>query len=279
MRFKLSAFADEADRALSGQISAMLENGIGMLEIRRVDGQNVIDISQDKAREIRQRLDDNGLAVWSIGSSYGKIKIEDEFAPHLDKFKRSLEVANVLGTQHMRMFSFYVPTGWEAEHADAVMERLGAFCAAAEGSGVVLCHENEKGIYGETAARCAEIHQAFPQIRAVFDPANFVQCKQDTIKAWELLSPYVEYLHIKDALETGVVVPAGKGVGNLPYILERYQGQVLSIEPHLSLFDGFAELEAKQKTTMGYCYPSARAAFNAAADALKELLEHKGEGL
>ena len=272
MRFKLSAFADEADRSLSGQISAMLENGIEQLEIRRVDGQNVVDISLEKAREIRQRLDDNGLSVWSMGSSYGKIKIEDDFTPHLDKFKRSIEVANVLGTQHMRMFSFYVPVGWETEHADAVMERLGAFCAAAEGSGVVLCHENEKGIYGENAARCAQIHQTFPQIKAVFDPANFVQCKQDTVAAWERLGPYVEYLHIKDALETGVVVPAGKGVGNLSYILAHYQGEVLSIEPHLSLFDGFAELEAKKKTTMGYCYPSARVAFDAAVAALKELI-------
>ena len=44
------------------------------------------------------------------------------------------------------------------------------------------------------------------------------------------------------------------------------------IEPHLSLFDGFAELEAKKKTTMGYCYPSARVAFDAAVAALKELI-------
>ena len=31
------------------------------------------------------------------------------------------------------------------------MERLFAFLDTAAGSGILLCHENEKGIYGDTA--------------------------------------------------------------------------------------------------------------------------------
>lgn len=96
------------------------------------------------------------------------------------------------------------------------MERLERFLEASAGSGVTLCHENEKGIYGDTAARCADIHQTLPAFKAVFDPANFIQCGQDTAEAWERLSPYVEYLHIKDALSDGTVVPAGKGIGRIP---------------------------------------------------------------
>ena len=122
------------------------------------------------------------------------------------------------------------------------------------------------------AVRCAEIHKEFPQLKAVFDPANFIQCGQDTIKAWEMLSPYVEYMHIKDAMADGSVVPAGKGIGNLPYLLSQYKGEVLTLEPHLSVFDGFDKLEADEKTKMGYCYPSSRAAFEAAVNALKELI-------
>ena len=48
----------------------------------------------------------------------------------------------------------------------------------AKGSGIVLCHENEKGIYGDIASRCAEIHRELPALKAVFDPANFIQCGQ-----------------------------------------------------------------------------------------------------
>lgn len=272
MGYQLAAFADEADGKILGQIQAMKDNGIGYLEIRGVDGQNISNISVDKAKEVRKQLDDAGLAVWSLGSPYGKIGITDDFEPHLDLFKRGLELAEVLGTKHIRMFSFYIPQGEEEKYADKVMKRLERFVSSAKDSGIILCHENEKGIYGDMAVRCAEIHRNFPQLRAVFDPANFIQCGQDTVEAWKLLEPYVEYMHIKDALADGSVVPAGKGIGNLPYLLQNYKGSVLTLEPHLSVFDGFAQLEAEDKTKMQYVYPSQRAAFDAAVEALKELI-------
>ena len=272
MRFKLAAFADEASAQISEQIQAMVDNDIDYLEIRGVDGINISDITVEKAKQVRKQLDDHGLRVWSLGSPYGKIGINDDFVPHLERFKHGLELAHVLGAGNIRMFSFYVPEGEALYYRDMVMQRLEAFCGAARGSGVVLCHENEKGIYGESAARCLEIHQTFPQIKAVFDTANFIQSGQDTIQAWELLFPYVKYLHIKDAMPNGAVVPAGKGVGNIPYILERFKGEMLTLEPHLTVFPGFEKLEAVEKTKMGFCYGSARLAFDAAVAALKELL-------
>lgn len=272
MNFKLAAFADEADSRISEQIKAMKDNGISCLEIRGVDGQNISDITAQKAKEVRRQLEDYGMSVWSLGSPYGKIGIDDDFAPHLDKFKHGLELADILGAKHIRMFSFYVPSGQEADYKDKVMSRLEQFLLAAKGNDIILCHENEKGIYGDIASRCEEIHQTFPQLKAVFDPSNFIQCGQDTMEAWEKLAPYVEYMHIKDALADGSVVPAGKGIGNLPYLLKNYKGSVLTLEPHLSVFDGFEKLEAEEKTKLGYCYPSSRAAFDAAVNALKELI-------
>lgn len=272
MNYKLAAFADEADGRLSEQIKAMTENGIDFLEIRGVDGENISDLSLNKAKEVRIQLEDSGLSVWSLGSPYGKTGINNDFTAHLDKFKHGLELADILGAKHIRMFSFYVPSDDAASYKDEVFRRLEQFIEAARGSDVILCHENEKGIYGDIASRCEEIHKEFPQLKAVFDPANFIQCGQDTKAAWEMLSPYVEYMHIKDAMADGSVVPAGKGIGNLPYLLERYKGSVLTLEPHLSVFDGFDKLEASEKTKMGYCYPTSRAAFDAAVNALKELI-------
>lgn len=267
MKYRLAAFADEAASDLDGQIEAMIENDIRLLEIRGVDGENIADIKEEKAKEIRRKLDETGLAVWSLGSPYGKIGIGEDFEAHLDKFRRSLEIAEILGAKNIRLFSFY-----GTNEPGPVIEKLGRFADAAKGSGVVLCHENEKGIYGDTADKCLEIHKALPELKSVFDPANFVQCGQDTVKAWELLKDHVEYMHIKDALQDGSVVPAGKGTGNLPYLLSQYAGEVLTIEPHLSVFAGFDRLEAGEKTKMGYCYPDSRTAFKAAADALKDII-------
>ncbi|MDE7361280.1 MAG: sugar phosphate isomerase/epimerase [Oscillospiraceae bacterium] len=273
MKFRLAAFADEADSSLDGQISAMTENGVEYLEIRGVDGENISDIKADKARDIHARLDAAGISVWSLGSPFGKIGITEDFEPHLDKFKRGLELADILGTRHIRIFSFYVPYDNAEHYSDEVMKRLEKMLVASKGSGVMLCHENEKGIYGDNAERCAEIHKIFSELRAVFDPANFVQCGQETTSAWELLSPYVEYLHIKDALADGSVVPAGKGIGNIPYILQRYRGEVLTVEPHLSVFNGLDKLERGDTAERKYCYPDSRTAFGVAVDALKKIME------
>ena len=57
--YRLYAFADEADPNVDGQIAAMLRNGLQGLEVRNVDGTNVSSITLEKAREVRQKLDDN----------------------------------------------------------------------------------------------------------------------------------------------------------------------------------------------------------------------------
>lgn len=272
MKFKLAAFADEADSRLEKQISAMMRNDIKYLEIRGVDGENIADISVDKACEIRKKLEDSGLAVWSVGSPFGKIGIDDDFEPHLEKFKRNLEIAEIINAKYMRIFSFYVPKENAEKYSERVMSRLEKFQTAAKDSGILLCHENEKGIYGDIASRCEEIHRHFPEIKAVFDPANFVQCGQDTKAAWEILASYVAYIHIKDALADGTVVPAGKGLGNVSYILDNYHGEVLTVEPHLSVFSGFEKLEQGNKLHSRYCYHSSDEAFDAAVSALKNLI-------
>ena len=78
MAIRLCAFADEASNMIDGQIAAMKRNGIELLEIRGVDGENIKDITRDKAKEVRKKLDDAGLSVWSMGSPIGKIKTDDD---------------------------------------------------------------------------------------------------------------------------------------------------------------------------------------------------------
>lgn len=272
------AFADEASPDLNGQIAAMRRNGLDGLEIRGVDGENISDISPKKAREVRERLDGAGLKVWSIGSPIGKIGMEEPLAPHLDKLRRTVELAHILGAQNIRMFSFYIPKGVRAQDfCQAAIDRVGAMLAACEDSGVALCHENEKGIYGDTADRCLALLTAFPQLQGVFDPANFVQCGQDTWQAWTMLAPHIKYLHIKDALHDGTVVPAGRGEGNVARIVAAFRargGAHVTVEPHLQVFSGLEALEqAGARSGVGaYAYASADEAFDAACAALRALI-------
>lgn len=276
--FKLSAFADEASSMIDAQIAAMKRNGVVGLEMRQVDGENVSSITVKKAREVKAKLDDAGLVTWSMGSPIGKIDIvSGDFAAELDKLKHTIELANVLGARNIRMFSFYMPEGKDpAAYRNEVLDRLAKMAEIAQGTGVTLCHENEKGIYGDIPERCVEIHRAVEQIAGVFDPANYVQCGQDTWHCWELVNPYIKYMHIKDARKDGFVVPAGHGEGQVARLLEAYSakgGEWLTIEPHLTLFSGLAALEREgEKSQVGeHVYETADAAFDAACSALKAL--------
>ena len=271
---KLCAFADETSAEIDHQIEALKRNSIPYLEIRNVDSINIAKITLEKAKEVKAKLDANGLSVLSLGSPYGKIKITDDFAPHLDEFKYGLELSRELGAKCIRLFSFY--EGNDSTR-DIVMERLSAFIDAAKGSGVILCHENEKGIYGDNAQHCLELYQAIPELKGVFDPANFVQCGQNSLQAWELLHSHIKYLHIKDAMLDGSIVPAGAGAGNVAEILALFRkqgGNTVTVEPHLAIFDGLAGLEQSGNTSeIGkLVYPSNDAAFDAACEALRKLL-------
>ncbi len=248
------------------------------MEIRNVDGVNIADITEEKAREVKAKMDAAGLKVWSIGSPIGKIELENA-VEHAEKFKHVLNVAKILGAQNIRLFSYFMPhDGDLSQYTQEVIKCLKNLVKLAEGTGITLCHENEKDIYGDAPERCLEIHKAIPEMKAIFDPANYIQCGYDTLKAWEMIKHYVKYLHIKDALEDGRVVPAGKGIGNIPYILDDFKkmgGNEVTIEPHLNIFDGLAELENENnKSVVGevYRYESDRDAFNAAVDAFKALL-------
>ena len=275
--FQIYAFADEASGQVDGQIRALLRNGLQGLEIRGVDGQNIADISVEKAKEVRRKLDDNGLRVWSMGSPIGKIDIvHGDFAAHVEKLKHVLELSHVLGAENVRMFSFYIPGDDHAIWRQKVMDQVGDMLRAAEGTGIALCHENEKGIYGDVAVRCRELLDTFPGLKNIFDPANYIQSGQETLSAWEMLKERTCYLHIKDALSDGHVVPAGKGVGHVPQIVKDFRamgGNAVTIEPHLTVFAGLKDLErAGEETKMAYTYESSDAAFDAACDALKACL-------
>lgn len=274
---RLCAFADEADPLIEGQIRAMKENGIELLEMRGVNGKNVACLTPAESRKVKNLLDGAGIRVFSIGSPAGKSDIHDPFDKEREQFLRLLETADITGAECLRLFSFYGTDG-DPAYRDEVLLRLSRFAELAKGHPVRLCHENEKGIYGDVADRCLEIHRAIPELFAVFDPANFVQCGQDTQRAWDMLAPYVYYGHIKDARADGVVVPPGKGEGQLAKYLPHFFAdghEVLTLEPHLTEFVGRGALETSGEGAQAdeWRFSSGREAFDFAVVSLRELLK------
>lgn len=281
-KYILSAFCDEAAGGLDGQIAALKRNGIRFAELRNIDGRCVIDYPASELKELRRRLDGSGIGVSAIGSPIGKYPVTQPLAEHMDAFSRALEAARILGTKRIRMFSFFIPTGHSPhEYRDEVLSRMDTLLNLADKADIWLCHENEKDIYGDMDERNLELYRASGgRLRLIFDPANYIQCKEKPEEIFPTLFPCIDYMHIKDALLCdGAVVPPGCGDGHIPELLSGFSAaggeRFLTVEPHLTVFDGLANLQA-EALKHKFTYASADEAFDAAVNALKLVLDRGG---
>lgn len=252
----ISGFSDEIDDDLDKQLEVVKKLGMKYISLRSAYGRNISQYTPEEFTDkIVSKLQEYDVRVSSIGSPIGKIFVNDEegFVKQMLDLEKLCKMANRLDCQYIRIFSFYIPeSGAALFYRDAVMSKLSSFLEIAKKHNIVLIHENEKDIYGDTYERCRDIMDYFgsKHLKLAFDFANFVQCKQDTIKAYHTLKSHIVYIHIKDALyESGDTVPVGKGDGNVKEILSDimdsgYRG-FLTLEPHLAIFKGLEALELK----------------------------------
>lgn len=274
----LTGFADEVAFDFAEQLALLNKLNIGYLEFRSAWGTKVLDLTDAQLDQAQALLDQANVKVSSIGSDLGKIQITDPFDAHLERAAHGVEVAKRLGAPYIRMFSFFTETVEDPDdHRDEVLRRTRAMVDLAEAGGVTMLHENEKDIYGDIPRRVVDLMTAIdsPNYRAIFDPANYVQCKTRPFdEAYPLVRQYTDYLHIKDAVadvfdNQGLekVVPAGEGSGQVPQLMAAFAASgydgFLSLEPHLGDFTVFGGLCGPEKWTT-------------ARDALVKILDDQG---
>jgi sugar phosphate isomerase/epimerase len=250
--FTLSAFADEIGPDPREQVATLKACRVRFIEFRSIHKTNVLALSDEQVKEFKKLLDGEGFGVSAIGSPIGKVAIDSPFEPHLDKFKRAVELCGVFGTRGIRVFSYYPPgndkdfdpSNWP-KYRDEVMRRMAAKAEVAARNNLVLFHENEHRIYGDSPGRVADILGTVnsPALRAAYDAANYAYCNYDPVEGWEKTKAFTTHLHIKDwkrgghaaGHEYGVI--AGTGDGNIPHSIRGavamgYDGYAV-LEPHL----------------------------------------------
>ncbi len=278
--FLLSAFSDESAPDLEGQIDALHRCGLKYMELRNIDGNSPVQLDISKLKEISKKLKDQDIKVSAVGSPIGKILITQPFEPHFEQFKRAIQAADILGSKLIRIFSFYIPPNQPPEkYCGEVLERLEKLIEYAGSCGITCCHENEKGIFGDSIPRCMLLLEKLDALTGIIDPANFIQCGQLPLNIPSSMLPRIKYLHIKDALPDGTVVPSGQGAGHIPQLLDAFykkdEAQFLSVEPHLHAFIGVSSLQ-KEELKHLKAYYSPQEAFDAAVAALKNILNERG---
>jgi sugar phosphate isomerase/epimerase len=263
---ELSGFGDEIADDPALQLDTLLALGIRQLDVRGARGKNVLAFDDAEARALQLALDERGMTVSCVSSPIGKAPVDGPFAQQLRGLERMLTLADLFGTRFVRVFSYFIPDGDDpARHREEVLRRVGRLARRAEQAGIVLLHENEERIYGDTPERCHDLLQAIgsPCLRAVWDPANFVyNGVRPHDDAYALLRPWIAAAHVKDAVAaTGEIVVPGRGDAQwretLPALLASGFSGPFTYEPHLQVagpFGGFTGPEL---------YGEAVAAFNA----------------
>ncbi len=250
--FSLSAFADEISHDPREQVAALKASRVRFIEFRSIHKTNCLLLSGEQIREFKKLLDGEGIGLSAIGSPVGKVAIDSDFNAHLDKFKRAIELCGVFGTRGIRIFSYYPPgndpnfdpANWP-QYREEVIRRMGAKADIAAKNNVVLFHENEHRIYGDSPERVADVLSTVNSLalRAAYDAANYTYGNFDPVAGWEKTKAYTSHFHIKDwkrgghaaGHEYGVI--AGTGDGNIAYSIKDaiamgYKG-FATMEPHL----------------------------------------------
>jgi len=113
----------------------------------------------------------------------------------------------------------------------------------------------------------------------VYDPANFLQVGERAEDTLPLFAHRCDYFHIKDVISsTGELVPAGFGDGHIEELVAGIDRDcVLTLEPHLKIFDGYAQIDSTQMKHR-FHFESADEAFDTAVNALKDVLQKMGYG-
>jgi 3-dehydroshikimate dehydratase len=125
------------------------------------------------------------------------------------------------------------------------MRRIRAMAELAAKSNVVLFHENEHRIYGDSPERVRDLLATVnhPSLRAAYDAANYAFGNFDPVDGWEQTKEFTSHFHIKDwkkgghdaGHEHGVI--AGFGDGHVAHSIRDaaqrgYRGFAV-MEPHL----------------------------------------------
>jgi sugar phosphate isomerase/epimerase len=241
--FTLSAFADEISPDPQVQVDMLKHCGLRHIEFRSIHKTNVLNLSDTQIAEFKALLDREGFNLSAIGSPIGKVRIDEPFGPHLEKFRRAIHLCRVFGTPNIRIFSYYPPETFRGDWApyrNQVMDRMRQKVEIAERENIQLFHENEHRIYGDSPERVADLFNTVRSkaLKAAFDPANFVFCGFNPLKGWQASKPHTAHFHIKDwkaGEEHGVI--AGEGQGQIPAIIADavkmgYTG-FATLEPHL----------------------------------------------
>lgn len=242
MKFTLTAFADEVSPNLDEQLAALTAHGVKGLDVRSVEGVNVLDLTLNDYERIRDEVAERGLHVSCVGSPVNKVPYDVMGqGRELDRLRKACYAAARLNTKKIRLFTPEVPEDEHEARTDDVIKWMKEQKQIVQEHGLIALHENDAKFWGAYPQNAKRLFEALgdDSFKAAFDFANTVLLGFRAMDDWfPWLLPHLDTLHIKDAIQAeGKVVPAGEGDGQiretLAYLIGEGWNGLLTMEPHL----------------------------------------------
>ena len=271
-RLPLAAITDEFSPSLAEALPVMEEIGITGAELRVIDGKNILDLTDDELKCAKESLDAAGFHVVSIASPLlkcvlpGGPALDDrfehdafasrhQFADQPRLTERAIHVAQLLGAQIIRVFSYWRTVEPERCYP-AIAEALSDLARVARGESLMIGLENEHACNVATGAETARLLKLIPEpeVRIVWDPANALVAGETPFPDGydKLPKNRVVHVHAKDCdMLTGKPHWGPLGTRHIPWkaqiarLIEDGYGGHLSLETHWPGPDG-NKLEASR---------------------------------
>lgn len=227
-RLALAVIGDEIGPSVAEMLSFCDENDVRRLDMRTVDGRNLLGMTLDEVDAIGRQLKAAGVTVptfvspvlkWSApGKAPAGGKVDFAFDPATcpadEPLAHAFDVATVLGATKIRVFSFLRYASFEPDDLAAAMDRL---LDLADRHDVTVEVENEPvcniGSMPELTGYFASLAEPSHRLRPLVDIGNSWSMGQPpSDDDFAALGPLVDLIHLKDRdFEAKRTVPLGDG--------------------------------------------------------------------
>lgn len=204
---RFTVISDEVSQDLPDLVRFAKEFGLPGYELRSMFGRAFKDLTPADIKEIAKVARGEGWRIFGCSSPVFKCDIDDAAAvrAHQDEFRRSLGVAQELGCDLVRVFTFLRRSAADnAALTPRVVEELRKLDAIAAGTKVRIGVENEHSCILGSALEGAEIirHLPAPRFGIVWDPCNVLYvpgAPQDPTAGFDAIRGRIHHIHVKDS--------------------------------------------------------------------------------
>jgi sugar phosphate isomerase/epimerase len=208
----IGLITDEVSPSLDEGLAFARAENIGTIDLRVIDGRNVLALSRDELADAARRVRAAGLPVscictpllkWSPPGKAAQTR-GDQFgfalgdrAPH-DVYAQAFAAAEILGARNLRVFSYLAYDGYRP---DDLREPIDDLLRLAEKFDMKVHIENEGvcNIAGFAELEAVIAMYRHPRLRALPDIANACRTPSPPTAAdLARLLPFADILHVKD---------------------------------------------------------------------------------